>query len=283
MIKLFAIEAGYSKADGGACFGVVPRKIWGDLYPADENNLITLSQRCLLVEEPGRITLIDTGMGNKQSEKFYSYQHRHGDYSLLKSLDKAGYAPEQITDVIFTHLHFDHCGGALTRENEVYIPVFPNAIHFCSLQQWEWANNPNPREAASYFPENYVPLYEAGKLKFIEKDGVFSEHIALRIFNGHTEGQIVPLIKHNNCTIVYTADFIPSVAHIPIPYIPSYDTRPLLSMQEKEAFLTESLEKEYILFFEHDYMHECCTLKMTDKGIRADKVMMVEEALKHRY
>ncbi len=277
-MKLFSIEAGNYKADAGACFGVVPKTIWQNYCEADENNLITISQRCLLIDNGKRIVLIDTGMGNKQSEKFYSFKYLTGNYSLLNSLKEAGYTPEQITDVIFTHLHYDHCGGALIKNDTDYEAVFKNAMHWCSLQQWQWANNPNPREGASYFNENYHPLLEKNMLKFITKEGEFSENISLRIFNGHTDGQIIPLIKYKNQIIVFMADFIPSAGHIPIPYIPSYDTRPLISMQEKESFLQEAYENNYILFFEHDAINECCTLKMTTKGIRYDEVLKLNDA-----
>lgn len=275
-MKLHSIEAGNYKADAGACFGVVPKTIWSKYYEADENNLIPISQRCLLVDDGERLVLVDTGMGNKQSEKFYYYKYLTGEYSLLSSLKQAGYYPEQITDVIFTHLHYDHCGGALIKNDKGFEAVFKNATHWCSIQQWEWANNPNPREGASYFSENYVPLKEKGMLKFITEEGFFTENISFRIFNGHTDGQIVPLIKFKNQIIAYMADFIPSAAHIPIPYIPSYDTRPLISMKEKESFLKQAYENNYILFFEHDALNQCCTLKMTDKGIRAESFFDLE-------
>ena len=197
-MKIYPVESGNYKSDGGACFGVVPKSIWKKFCEADENNLIPVSQRCLLVDEGDKITLIDTGMGDKQSEKFYSYQYRTEEYSLLKSLQELGYTPQQITDVIFTHLHYDHCGGALIRTDDGFEAVFPNAVHWCSKQQWNWANNPNPREGASYFPENFVPLKEKGMLKFIETEGEFSDKINLRLFNGHTDGQIIPFIKYNN-------------------------------------------------------------------------------------
>jgi len=277
-MKLYPLICENWKMDGGACFGVVPKSIWQKLYPADENNMINLVSRSLLIETENRKILIDTGMGNKQDEKYFSYFHLFGNNSLEKSLSAIGCAPDDITDVVFTHLHFDHCGGAVKYNNSKTLLelTFKNAIHWCSTAQWQWATKPNAREKASYFNENYIPILESGKLRFIDVEGELYSGINLKFVNGHTDGQMIPMIKYNNNTIVFMADFIASLGHIPISYIPSFDTRPLLSMQEKEAFLTEAVKNNYILFFEHDYYNECCTLQNTIKGIRHKESILLE-------
>ncbi len=256
--------------DGGACFGVVPKAIWQNFAEADENNLIPLASRCLLADTGNRIILVDTGMGNKQSEQFFSHYHVFGNETLTGSLARHGYLPEQITDVILTHLHFDHVGGAVRWSDDGLTPelVFPNATHYCTRSHWESAMAPNPREKASYFEENLMPLYDSGKLTFIEEEGSFCPGVSLEIKNGHTIGQIVPLFDYHGRKLVYMADFIASAANIPLPYIPSFDIDPVLSMKEKEEFLQRAFRNEYVLFFEHDYDNECCILKQTPKGIR---------------
>lgn len=269
-MKLIPIVAENFKMDGGACFGVVPKSIWQKQVAADHNNMIPMTSRCLLVETAGRLILIDTGMGNKQSEKYFSHFHLFGDNSLQDSFEKAGYTFEQVTDVILTHLHFDHVGGALrwADDGKSTEPVFPLATYYCSKQQWDWAMDPNAREKAAYFSENFEPLYKKGQLEFIHEEGEFCEGISLEIKNGHTKGQIIPLIDYKGLTVVYVADFIPSVVNIPVAYVASYDIDPLISMKEKEEFLIRAANNNYVLFFEHDYYNECCNVQHTEKGIK---------------
>lgn len=269
--ELKVIMAEHFKLDGGACFGVVPQSIWKKLWVPDENNMLPVCCRLLLIRDGERLILIDTGIGDKQQGKFREYLYLFGDDSLERSLAAAGVRYEEITDVLLTHLHYDHCGGGVMKKDDgSFALTFPNARYWCSKAQWEWAIHPNVREGASYFPENLIPLKESGKLNFIEKDGRFSDHIELLLVNGHTDGQIVPMIRHQGRTVAYMGDFIPSPAHIPLPYIPSFDTRPLLSMQEKERYLKRALEENHILYFEHDPDHEACSICMTEKGIRMD-------------
>ncbi len=277
-MKLFSVIAENFKMDGGACFGVVPKTIWEKFVQADEKNMIPLASRCLLADTGKRRILVDVGMGDKQSEKFFSYYHLFGNDSLEKSLAIHGYRPEQITDVIITHLHFDHVGGAVkwAEDGKTPVLVFPNATYYCSKKQWDTAMQPNPREKASYFEENLLPLYNSGHLEFIHEEGSFCEGIYLEIKNGHTEGQLVPVFDHNGRKLVFMADFIASVGNIPLAYIPSFDIDPVLSMKEKEEFLNRAVEEQYVLFFEHDYDNECCTLTKTPKGIRAKDTFTLE-------
>jgi glyoxylase-like metal-dependent hydrolase (beta-lactamase superfamily II) len=272
-MKLVSIIPECFKMDGGACFGVVPKSLWSKHVISDENNLVSLSSRCLLVDTGDRRILIDTGLGNKQSDKYYSYFHLFQRIGLEKALQQNGYGTSSITDVILTHLHFDHAGGAVRWKDGTQEPeaVFPNATYYCSKAQWDAATNPNPREKASYFTENYMPLFDEGRLEFIHEDGPFSDEIDLEIKNGHTSGLIVPIISYKNRKIVFTADFIATQFNIPLAYVPSFDVEPLKSMEEKEEFLTRAAENDYILFFEHDCLHECCNLETTEKGIRAGK------------
>ena len=269
-MKLHSILTGNLKLDGGAMFGVVPKVIWNKLYPCDENNLCNWSMRCLLVEEDNRRILIDTGIGNKQSEKFFSNYYLNGADSLNASLAKVGFTTDDITDVILTHLHFDHCGGAVlwNEERTDYLPAFKNATYHTSRQQWEWATHPNNREKASFLKENILPIQEKGKLHLIESDDTLFPGVSVRLYNGHTDGQVIPFIRYNNTTVVYMADLMPSSAHIPLPYVMSYDTRPLITLKEKEAFLGEAVQNNYLLFFEHDFYRECCTVVETEKGFR---------------
>lgn len=269
-MKCHSIDTGYFKLDGGAMFGVVPQSIWKKTNPPDENNLCQWSMRCLLVEEGDRLILIDTGIGNKQDPSFLKHYHLHGDANLIQSIRRAGFHENQITDVILTHLHLDHVGGAVIRVEEKLLPTFSQATYWVHQGQWDWATiQPNPREKASFLKENIQPLFDSGQLKFIqETDSPFS-FIDFFVADGHTEKQLIPLIKEKNRTLAYTADLIPSVTHLPLAYVASYDVRPLVAMTEKERFLQEALAQQWTLFFEHDPVHEVCQLVQTEKGIRA--------------
>lgn len=280
-MKLYAINAGYFKLDGGAMFGVVPKSIWQNLNPADENNMCNWAMRCLLIEDEGRKILIDNGMGDKQSEKFFGYYYLNGDDTLDKSLAKRGFTRDDITDVFLTHLHFDHCGGSIMREGEKLVPAFKNATYWSNEKHWKWATEPNDREKASFLKENILPIQESGKLQFIEpKEGIdFTENIKIRFVNGHTESMMLPEIKYKDKTIVYMADLFPSVAHIPVPYVMAYDIRPLETLVEKKSFLQEALDKNFILFFEHDCENECSTLQLTERGIRSKETFKLESIL----
>ncbi len=278
-MKLFSINTGNLKLDGGAMFGVVPKVIWSKLYPADENNLCNWIMRCLLIVDGDKKILIDTGIGNKQGEKFFVNYHLNGEATLDASLAEAGFTTDDITDVILTHLHFDHCGGAVRwdTDRKGYVPTFKNADYHTSRQQWEWATHPNNREKASFLTENILPIRETGKLHLLEADEELFPGIAIRLFHGHTDGQVIPFISYNGTTLVYMADLLPSTAHIPLPYVMSYDTRPLITLQEKEAFLKEAAQNNYVLFFEHDLYHECCNLMETEKGIRQKETFDLSE------
>jgi glyoxylase-like metal-dependent hydrolase (beta-lactamase superfamily II) len=269
-MNLFTINTGFFKLDGGAMFGVVPKSIWTKLNPSDENNLCTWAMRCLLVQENDRLILIDNGIGDKQDAKFLGHYHLHGDDTLDSSLAKNGFHRDDITDVFLTHLHFDHCGGSIERKNDRLIPAFKNATYWSNLRHWEWAVKPNDREKASFLKENILPIQESGQLKFIEPtDGIaFTENISVRFVHGHTEAMMLPQINYKGNTIVYVADLLPSVAHIPVPYIMAYDMFPLTTLQEKKSFVTEALENNYMLYFEHDRQFECCTLQATERGVR---------------
>lgn len=275
---LYTIETGKFKLDGGAMFGVVPKSIWQKLNPPDENNMCTWSMRCLLVQEGDRLVLIDTGIGNKQDAKFYSHYYLHGDDSLDKSLAAAGLTRSDITDVFLTHLHFDHCGGAIERQGDKLQPAFPRAQYWSNALHWDWAVKPNDREKASFLKENILPLQESGQLQFIQRSGnkdpypleeqAFLPGFSVRFVDGHTNAMMLPQIQYKGRTIVYMADLLPSAAHIPIPYVMAYDMFPLTTLSEKKSFLQEALDGDYILYFEHDAAHECCTLQQTEKGIR---------------
>ena len=281
-MKLYTINAGYFKLDGGAMFGVVPKSIWNKLNPADENNMCTWAMRCLLIDTGDKRILVDTGIGNKQDEKFFSHYYIHGDDTLESSLAKHGFTKDDITDVFLTHLHFDHCGGSIVREGNMLVPAFKRAIYWSNEQHWQWATEPNDREKASFLKENILPIKESGRLKFVDvKEGVsiFDESITLKFAYGHTQAMMLPTIKYKGRTIVYMADLFPSTAHLPLPYIMSYDMFPLKTLNEKKSFLQEALEKSYILFFEHDSTTECATLKMTEKGIRVKDAFALEDIL----
>lgn len=277
-MQLYSIPTGNFKLDGGAMFGVVPKSIWNKLNPADEQNMCSWAMRCMLIEDENRLILVDNGIGDKQDGKFMGHYYLHGDDTLESSLRKHGFHKDDITDVILTHLHFDHCGGSIERKNDKLVPAFRNAVYWSNEAHWKWATEPNAREKASFLKENILPIQESGQLKFIptpnaEKgrlaESIFTEHISFRFVSGHTESMMLPQIKYNGRTIVFVADLLPSTAHIPLPYVMAYDTRPLLTLEEKKNFLNEAAAKEYILFFEHDVQNECCTLIQTEKGIRA--------------
>jgi glyoxylase-like metal-dependent hydrolase (beta-lactamase superfamily II) len=278
-MNIHTIDTGFFKLDGGAMFGVVPKTIWNKTNPADENNLCTWAMRCLLIEDNNRLILIDTGIGNKQDARFFSHYYLHGEASLDSSLSKIGFHPDDITDVFLTHLHFDHVGGAVKRDDETLIPAFKNATYWSNKQHWDWAVYPNDREKASFLKENILPIQESGQLKFIETEdgGQFTKDFNVRFVSGHTEAMMLPLISYKGKKILYMADLLPSVGHLPIPYIMAYDMFPLKTLYEKKLFLNEALENEYILYFEHDPVNECCTLQQTEKGIRVRDTFKLNE------
>jgi glyoxylase-like metal-dependent hydrolase (beta-lactamase superfamily II) len=264
-MKLYAIDTGYFKLDGGAMFGVVPKTLWNKLNPADENNMCTWAMRCLLVEEGNRLILIDTGIGNKQDEQFFSRYYLHGENSLEGSLHKLGFTPKDVSDVFLTHLHFDHCGGA-TRWNGSRTgceTVFSNATYYSNASHWDWSIVPNTREKASFLKENILPIKASGQLSFVKNGDLPFTHLTV---NGHTQEMMLPVIKYGKHTIVYMADLIPSVGHISLPYVMAYDMSPLVTLEEKERFLNEAVDNNYTLFFEHDPTIECCTVKRTGRG-----------------
>jgi glyoxylase-like metal-dependent hydrolase (beta-lactamase superfamily II) len=285
-MKLYTINTGYFKLDGGAMFGVVPKSIWNKINPADENNLCNWALRCLLIEDGNRLILVDNGNGDKQGAKFFSHYYLHGDDTLDKSLHKYGFHRDDITDVLLTHLHFDHCGGTIKREGDKLVPAFKNAVCWSNKEHWDWAVYPNEREKASFLKENILPIEENGQLQFIDVAGgsmekigetAFTENVSVRFVSGHTDKMMLPQIKYKDKTIVFMADLLPSAGHIPIPYVMGYDMFPLTTINEKKAFLKEALEGDYILFFEHDPVHECCTLQQTEKGIRPKDFFRLEE------
>jgi glyoxylase-like metal-dependent hydrolase (beta-lactamase superfamily II) len=277
-MKLHAIETGLFKLDGGAMFGVVPKSIWNKTNPADGNNLCTWAMRCLLIEDGDRLILVDNGIGNKQDEKFLKHYYLHGDDTLDKSLKAKGFNKDDITDVFLTHLHFDHCGGSIIREGEKLRPAFKNAFFWSNQKHWDWAVNPNDREKASFLKDNILPIQESGQLRFIEdKEGVeFHEGIKVRFAYGHTDAMMLPQIQYKGKTLVYMADLLPSVGHIPLPYVMAYDMFPMKTLTEKKAFLQEAADNNYILILEHDSQNECCTLKETEKGIRLDETFTLD-------
>jgi glyoxylase-like metal-dependent hydrolase (beta-lactamase superfamily II) len=269
-MKLHTIDTGLFKLDGGAMFGVVPKTIWQKTNPADANNLCSWAMRCLLIEDGDRLTLVDTGIGDKQDDKFFSHYYLHGDDTLNKSLASLGFTAADITDVFLTHLHFDHCGGAIVRKGDRLQPAFENATYWSNEKHWDWATKPNDRERASFLKDNILPIQESGQLKFIEEtDGIrFQDDVHIRFAFGHTDAMMLPQIQYKGRTIVYMADLIPSTGHLPLPYIMAYDMFPLKTLDEKKLFLKEAVDNDYILFLEHDNVAECCTLQATEKGIR---------------
>lgn len=286
-MQVFSIETGKFKLDGGAMFGVVPKSIWNKTNPADVNNLCTWALRCLLVIDGDRKILIDTGMGNKQDAKFFSHYYPHETVSIKDAIQKLNFSVDEITDVLLTHLHFDHVGGAISKDKEQYLPTFPNATYWISEPQWNLALHPNKREKASFLPENILPIEASRQLKLISlplfasktqlQEIHFSPNISCYVVNGHTQGMLIPKININNQSLVYMADLLPSVGHLPIPYVMGYDMQPLITLEEKEIFLKEAVKNNFTLFFEHDAQNECCQLGMTEKGIRASKVFKLAD------
>lgn len=288
-MKLHTINTGHFKLDGGAMFGVVPKSIWNKLNPADENNMCSWALRCLLIEDGNRLILVDNGMGNKQDAKFFGHYYLHGNDTLDSSLARLGFSKADITDVFLTHLHFDHCGGSIIREEGLLVPAFPNAVYWSNEDHWLWATVPNDREKASFLKENILPIQESGQLQFVQvpdkglavngnlSSTPFTENISIRFVNGHTDKMMLPQISYQGKTLVYMADLLPSVGHIPLPYVMAYDMFPLTTLQEKKSFLQEAVENDYILYFEHDPENECCTLHTTEKGIRPKEVFRLSE------
>lgn len=303
-MKLYSINTGYFKLDGGAMFGVVPKSIWNKLNPADENNMCSWALRCLLIEDEGRLILIDNGMGDKQDAKFFGHYYLHGHDTLDRSLAQHGFTKNDITDVFLTHLHFDHCGGSIIRHGEKLLPAFKNAVFWSNEAHWKWATEPNAREKASFLKENILPIQESGQLQFLNlgnespvvnkvqndvrvysthdsqlttHDSPLSPNVSFYSVSGHTESMMLPKINYKGRTIVFMADLLPSAAHIPLPYVMAYDMFPLTTLNEKKLFLTEAQQNDFVLFFEHDPLNECCTLQMTEKGIRAGHFFKLAE------
>jgi glyoxylase-like metal-dependent hydrolase (beta-lactamase superfamily II) len=276
---LHTIETGLFKLDGGAMFGVVPKSIWQRTNPADANNMCTWAMRCMLVEDGDRLVLIDTGIGNKQDEKFFSHFYLHGEDSLEKSLAAKGFSKDDITDVFLTHLHFDHCGGAVVRQGEQLIPAFRNASYWSNEKHWDWAVNPNAREKASFLKENILPLQESGQLKFIEtkEQTELFPGFEVRFAFGHTDAMMLPQLNYKGHIIIYAADLLPSTGHIPLPYVMAYDMFPLQTLKEKKEFLDEAAANEYILYLEHDSLNECCTVQQTEKGIKLKNIFKLSD------
>ena len=286
-MTIYPVETGNFKLDGGAMFGVVPKSIWNRTNPADANNMIELAARCLLVEDGDRLILIDSGLGNKQSEKFFSYYYLWGNHTLDNSLKELGFHRDDITDVFMTHLHFDHCGGSIqwNKDRTGYEPAFINAKFWTNENHWEWATHPNAREKASFLKENLLPMQESGQLHFISQpETPFLETselgFGILFVDGHTEKQMLPHIKYKGKTVVFVADLVPTVGHVPVPYVMGYDTRPLLTLKEKGEFLSAVAQNDWLLFFEHDAHNQLCTLEHTEKGVRLKELFSFNELFK---
>ena len=283
-MQIYPVDTGNFKLDGGAMFGVVPKVIWQKTNPADANNLINMSLRCMLIEDGNRLILIDNGTGDKQSEKFFSYYYPFGDHSLDSSLKKLGFHRDDVTDVFLTHLHFDHCGGSIewNADRTGYQPAFKNAVFWSNENHWKWATEPNPREKASFLKENIRPIEESGQLKHLtlpSHDGFASTELGFDVLfvDGHTEKQMIPHIQYQDKTLVFMADLLPTVGHIPLAYVMGYDVRPLITLDEKAKFLNKAADEGYYLFLEHDYENQICTVKHTEKGVRLDRTYKFDE------
>ena len=282
-MNIHSLNTGNFKLDGGAMFGVVPKTLWEKTNPADANNMCDWSMRSMLIEDGNKLILIDAGIGDKQSEKFFSHYYMYGNDSLIGNLNALGFSPNDITDVFLTHLHFDHCGGAIqwNKERTGFEPAFKNASYWSTENHWKWATEPNPREKASFLSENILPIQESGQLKFIKRTGDFTknvfENFDVLFVDGHTESMMIPHINYQGKTIVFMADLLPSVGHIPLPFVMGYDTRPLITLSEKETFLNTAVKNEFVLFLEHDSVNECCTLQMTEKGARLAETFRFNE------
>lgn len=281
-MNLYPVNAGNFKLDGGAMFGAVPKTIWNKTNPADQNNLIDIAARCLLIEDGKRLILIDSGMGNKQSEKFFSYYSLWGEDTLERSIKKVGFSIDDVTDVFFTHLHFDHCGGAIKRSGSGFEPVFKNAIYWTNKKHWDWAINPNKREVASFLKENLLPIEETGNLNFIPTSGgqfSFVDELGFEVFyaDGHTEKQMLPIISHKGQKIAFAGDLIPTAGHVPLPYVMGYDVRPLTTLKEKDLFLNYAADNNVLLLLEHDSVNEAVSLKRTEKGVRVNQTLKCDE------
>lgn len=278
-MKLHVIDTGFFKLDGGAMFGVVPKSIWQKTNPADANNLCTWAMRSLLIEDGNQLILIDNGIGDKQDEKFLSHYYLHGDASLISSIRKAGFSENDITDQFLTHLHFDHCGGGVKMVNDKPVLTFPNANYWSNSDHWQWATKPNKREKASFLKENILPMQESGHLKFAEMGSSPFSQFDILYVSGHTDKMMIPKIRYKDHVICYMADLLPSTGHIPLAYVMGYDTRPLITLDEKEKFLNEAADKKYILFLQHDPVNECCTVIRTEKGVKLDHTFKLSEIL----
>ncbi|MBN8854924.1 MAG: MBL fold metallo-hydrolase [Sphingobacteriales bacterium 50-39] len=296
-MQLYSIETGRFKLDGGAMFGVVPKTLWSKVHPADENNLCTWTMRCLLIQENNKLILVDNGIGDKQDERFFRHYYLHGDDSLDKSLAKHGFHRDDITDVLLTHLHFDHCGGSIRREDDKLVPAFKNATYWSHSRHWKWATEPNDREKASFLKENILPIQESGQLKFVDASAssqppagatwpggsldiisnVILPGLSVRIANGHTEAMILPQLQYKGKTLVFMADLLPSVGHVPLPWVMAYDMFPLTTLREKRSFWEEAATGGYVLILEHDPDSECCMLQSTDRGVRTSSIFRLEE------
>lgn len=286
-MKLYSVNTGYFKLDGGAMFGVVPKSMWDKINPADEKNMCSWALRSLLIEDGNRLILVDTGMGDKQDAKFFGHYYLHGNDTLDRSLQQHGFTRNDITDVFITHLHFDHCGGCIKREGEKLVPAFPRAVFWSNADHWNWAVHPNAREKASFLKENILPIEQSGQLKLVEESGPatpgtlrtarFSEGFDIRFADGHTQSMMLPQLRYKDKTIVYMADLLPSAGHMPLPYVMAYDMFPLTTLNEKQGFLQEAAAGDYVLFFEHDPVHECCTLQQTEKGVRPKDFLKLAE------
>ncbi|TAH41540.1 MAG: MBL fold metallo-hydrolase [Bacteroidetes bacterium] len=278
-MNIYTIDTGFFKLDGGAMFGVVPKSMWNKLNPADSNNMCNWAMRCLLVESGDRLVLIDNGIGDKQDAKFFSYYYLNGDQTLDKSLKSHGFSRDDITDVFLTHLHFDHCGGSVrwNSKKDGFELCFPNATYWSNENHWKWATQPNAREKASFLKENILPIQESGHLQFLKPGEDLFEGFRVHLVNGHTESMMLPILNYKNNKVVFCADLIPSAAHVPLPYVMAYDTRPLLTLEEKAPFLKMAVDENYTLFFEHDPLNECGILEYTDRGIKLKATFKLEE------